>query len=54
MAAPLVTVETHIGRGRPALPIVGLGNCSKESKDRVRALCLTVILSFPIKKLLLI
>ena len=38
VSAPLVTVETHIANGLPALSIVGLPEAAvKESKDRVKS-----------------
>ena len=36
--APLVTVETHLSNGLPALAIVGLPEAAvRESKERVRS-----------------
>lgn len=48
MAAPLVTVEVHIGGGLPQLHIVGLPETAvRESKDRVRAAIHTAGYAFP-------
>ncbi|MFI4954319.1 MAG: YifB family Mg chelatase-like AAA ATPase [Gammaproteobacteria bacterium] len=53
MAAPLVTVETHIGRGHPGLAIVGLPETVvKESKDRVRGALLNCNFKFPAKRII--
>lgn len=43
--APAVTVEAHLANGLPSLALVGLPETAvKESKDRVRARFLTVLL----------
>lgn len=50
--APLVTVETHISPGIPALHIVGLPETAvKESKDRVRSALLNACFDFPIRRI---
>lgn len=53
MNAPLVTVETHIGRGQPGFSIVGLPEkVVKESKDRVRSAIMNCRFKFPSKKII--
>ncbi|MBI2381778.1 MAG: YifB family Mg chelatase-like AAA ATPase [Gammaproteobacteria bacterium] len=50
--APLVTVETHLSGGLPALAIVGLPEAAvKESKDRVRSALLTAQFEFPARRI---
>lgn len=50
--APLVTVETHITNGLPALSIVGLPEMAvRESKDRVRAAILNSGFEFPVRRI---
>lgn len=50
--APLVTVETHITNGLPAMSIVGLPEMAvRESKDRVRAAIINAGFEFPIRKI---
>lgn len=50
--APLISVEVHIGKGLPALSIVGLPETAvKESKDRVRAAILNSYFVFPAKRI---
>jgi magnesium chelatase family protein len=50
--APIVTVETHISNGLPALNIVGLPETVvKESKDRVRSAIITSHFEFPMKRI---
>lgn len=49
--APLVTVETHISNGLPALAIVGLPETAvRESKERVRSAILNARLDFPSRR----
>ncbi len=46
--APLVTIETHLSNGLPALSIVGLPEAAvRESKDRVRSALINTQLDFP-------
>lgn len=53
MVSPLVTVETHIGRGHPGFSIVGLPETVvKESKDRVRGALLNCNFKFPSKRII--
>ena len=48
--APLVSVETHLSSGLPALTIVGLPETAvKESKDRVRSAIINAGFEFPAK-----
>lgn len=48
IAAPLVTVETHLSNGVPKLDIVGLPEkVVKESKDRVRCAIMNAQFEFP-------
>ncbi len=50
--APLVSVETHLANGLPALSIVGLAETEvKESKDRVRAALLNTRFDFPSRRI---
>jgi len=50
--APLVSVETHLANGLPALSIVGLAETEvKESKDRVRAALLSTRFDFPSRRI---
>lgn len=50
--APLVTVETHISNGLPALSIVGLPEAAvRESKDRVRSALINSGFEFPVKRI---
>jgi magnesium chelatase family protein len=50
--APLVTVETHLSNGLPALNIVGLPEAAvKESKDRVRSALLNANFEFPARRI---
>ncbi|MDX5410724.1 MAG: YifB family Mg chelatase-like AAA ATPase, partial [Thauera sp.] len=52
IAAPLVTVEVHLGNGLPGLSIVGLPETAvKESKDRVRGALLTSHFEFPARRI---
>ena len=52
--APLVTVETHIALGLPALSIVGLPETAvKESKDRVRSAITNSGFEFPMQKIII-
>ncbi len=52
IAAPLVSVETHLANGLPALSIVGLPETAvKESKDRVRAALLNANFEFPARRI---
>ena len=49
--APLVTVETHISSGLPALNIVGLPEAAvRESKDRVRSAIINSHFEFPTQR----
>jgi magnesium chelatase family protein len=48
LAAPLVRVEVHLGRGLPAFALVGLPEAVvRESKERVRAALVTSGFDFP-------
>lgn len=50
--APLVTVETHLSNGLPALNIVGLPEAAvKESKDRVRSAIINSHFEFPTRRI---
>ncbi len=50
--APLVSVETHLANGLPALSIVGLPDTEvRESKDRVRAALLNARFEFPARRI---
>jgi magnesium chelatase family protein len=50
--APLVTVETHLSNGLPALAIVGLPEAAvRESKERVRSAILNAGLEFPTRRM---
>lgn len=50
--APLISIEVHIGKGLPALSIVGLPETAvKESKDRVRAAMINSHFDFPAKRI---
>ena len=50
--APLVSVETHLANGLPALSIVGLPETAvKESKDRVRAALQNANFEFPARRI---
>ena len=50
--APLVTVETHISAGLPALALVGLPETAvRESKERVRSAIINSNLEFPTRRL---
>ncbi|MBI5461338.1 MAG: YifB family Mg chelatase-like AAA ATPase [Gammaproteobacteria bacterium] len=52
IAAPLVTVEVHLGNGLPGLSIVGLPETAvKESKDRVRGALLNSRFEFPARRI---
>src|SRR3990167_5203620 len=52
IAAPLVTVETHISYGMPGLHIVGLPEKAvKESKDRVRSALINTEFEFPTRRM---
>lgn len=52
IAAPLVTVEVHLGNGLPSLSIVGLPETAvKESKDRVRGALLNSQFEFPARRI---
>ncbi|OGT46649.1 MAG: ATP-dependent protease [Gammaproteobacteria bacterium RIFCSPHIGHO2_12_FULL_41_20] len=52
IAAPLVTVETHISYGMPGLHIVGLPEKAvKESKDRVRSALMNTEFEFPARRM---
>lgn len=52
LQAPLVTVETHLSKGMPALSIVGLPETAvRESKDRVRSAILNAGFEFPISRI---
>ncbi|MGR0279409.1 YifB family Mg chelatase-like AAA ATPase [Marinomonas dokdonensis] len=51
VVAPLVTVETHISNGLPALNIVGLPEAAvRESKDRVRSAIINSHFEFPTQR----
>ena len=50
--APLVSVETHLSGGLPALTIVGLPETAvRESKDRVRSAIINAGFEFPAKRI---
>ncbi|WP_026244358.1 YifB family Mg chelatase-like AAA ATPase [Dasania marina] len=50
--APLVSVETHLSNGLPALNIVGLPEAAvKESKDRVRSAIINSHFEFPARRI---
>lgn len=50
--APLVSVETHLSNGLPALNIVGLPETAvKESKDRVRSAIINSHFEFPTRRI---
>jgi magnesium chelatase family protein len=50
--APLVTVETHLSNGLPALNMVGLPETAvKESRERVRSAILNAGLEFPARRI---
>ena len=50
--APLVTIETHLSNGLPALSIVGLPETAvRESKDRVRSALMNSKLDFPTRRI---
>ncbi len=50
--APLVSVETHLSAGLPALTIVGLPETAvRESKDRVRSAIINAGFEFPAKRI---
>jgi len=50
--APLVSVETHLSGGLPALTIVGLPETAvRESKDRVRSVIINAGFEFPTKRI---
>ncbi|NVJ59195.1 MAG: YifB family Mg chelatase-like AAA ATPase [Gammaproteobacteria bacterium] len=50
--APLVTIETHLSNGLPALNIVGLPEAAvRESKDRVRSALINSNLEFPTRRI---
>ena len=52
VAAPLVTVETHISNGLPSLNIVGLPEAAvRESKDRVRSAIINSHFEFPLRRI---
>ncbi|GMR19474.1 MAG: YifB family Mg chelatase-like AAA ATPase [Gammaproteobacteria bacterium] len=52
VAAPLVTVETHLTNGLPALSIVGLPEAAvRESKDRVRSALINAGFEFPARRI---
>jgi magnesium chelatase family protein len=52
ISAPLVSVETHLANGLPALSIVGLPETEvKESKDRVRAALINTRFEFPSRRI---
>ena len=52
IAAPLVTVEVHLGNGLPSLSIVGLPETAvKESKDRVRGALINSQFEFPARRI---
>jgi len=54
IAAPLVSVEVHLGNGLPALAIVGLPEAAvRESKDRVRGALLTSRFDFPARRIII-
>ncbi len=50
--SPLVTVETHLSNGLPALSMVGLPETAvKESRERVRSAILNAGLEFPARRI---
>lgn len=50
--APLVTVETHLSNGLPALNMVGLPETAvKESRERVRSAILNAGMDFPARRI---
>jgi magnesium chelatase family protein len=50
--APLITVETHLSNGLPALNMVGLPETAvKESRERVRSAILNAGLEFPARRI---
>ena len=52
VSAPLVTVETHISNGLPALNIVGLPEAAvREAKDRVRSAIINSQFEFPLRRI---
>ncbi len=52
IAAPLITIETHLSNGLPALSIVGMAETAvRESKDRVRSALLNTQLNFPTRRI---
>jgi magnesium chelatase family protein len=52
VAAPMVSVETHLSPGIPSFTIVGLPETAvRESKDRVRSALLTMGFEFPAKRI---
>lgn len=52
IAAPLVTVETHLSNGMVGLNIVGLPEAAvKESKDRVRSALMNANFEFPCRRI---
>lgn len=52
VSAPLVTVETHISNGLPALNIVGLPEAAvREAKDRVRSAIINSKFEFPLRRI---
>ena len=52
--APLVSVETHLSGGLPALTIVGLPETAvRESKDRVRSAIINAGFEFPAKRIII-
>jgi magnesium chelatase family protein len=52
IAAPLVTVETHLSNGLPSLTIVGLPETAvRESKERVRSAILNSGLQYPARRI---
>ncbi|WP_298445602.1 YifB family Mg chelatase-like AAA ATPase [uncultured Ferrimonas sp.] len=54
IAAPVVTVETHLGGGLPSFTLVGLPEASvRESRERVRAALQTAGFSFPVSRITL-
>ena len=52
VAAPLVTVDTHLSNGLSSFTIVGLPETTvKEAKDRVRSALLTSRFEFPVRRI---
>ena len=52
LAAPLVTVEVHLGNGLPSFTIVGLPDTEvKESRERVRAALVNCNFEFPARRI---